>query len=962
GLIVLAMPLWFFSSLLETALQRTEDSAMALLREKLLQESERVKELMTPAAYVKETINKAHRKILPEVTQDLVKLRPEKDFGQDMFDEKLPLKMLTALHAHHLRPLFIVITTPEFFDTHYWFARELRKQCPEPDNLAYAMAYELLEISAKLYQQYYQHNWKQIFIKPHLQLLCKIGLNTSGSLNIKYLNRFGEIVLPHDTVMERFTDYFGRQSLYYYAYNCLSRENLHGAYKIGILQAAIRPSEILKNALNRSSEQIEVNLVKLPEHKPGFFESDQYLEFFDRPPTDFWNHFFFQQRLSKQQIVVDSADYHIRLRAAQPEEIKAIRSVQRAFRIASGCLVLIYLMATVHYWLFGFSLPLPIRRKLLLLLAVIIFIPVTGTGLLAMISLKGSDRVIENHVMEKTQEILREFLQYDDENDVRLQLAMLEIKRRLEEYDGKQIIPKAMLSRRGDDLLWMQTLTGQHTILSQNGEIVHYNGILQIIGKDSHKLINIVLPKFLNSLGLLNKHGNALSDTLALGLSEDYITPEREETRLPHESTLQQEISHTLDTSRATTILVQTRSGDYLFAFSRLNDGDINTHAYLGEFARTVQKWFTRSDPYCDVELGARLRRQYNLHMYAWPSNTLLNNEMLESFRRAIELKDSGARIIHTDSGIKANVWSQRPHRAAMFAAIGQSRGKGIGQLAVSMLFPVLTGYAILLIMVLSMLFAEFIIKPVNIFAEGIQRLSNEEYGVIIEKFSGDEFSLMTSAFNKMSAALRQREMIKRLVSKKLIEKVENIYGKAMARTEKVRISVVASDIRGFTTISEKYSPSEVVELLNTYFTAMEEAISANSGVIDKYIGDAIQAVYYDKAGLESSAHRACRTAIAMRRKLEELNRQRGREGLFALENGIGITTGLAVSGSIGSETGRKDFTIIGRITEQAAHLEAATINTGSRILVCAVTQSAVAGSFSFARHDDASWELTDAC
>jgi len=293
-----------------------------------------------------------------------------------------------------------------------------------------------------------------------------------------------------------------------------------------------------------------------------------------------------------------------------------------------------------------------------------------------------------------------------------------------------------------------------------------------------------------------------------------------------------------------------------------------------------------------------------------------------------------------------------------MLVAIGQSRSKGIGQLAISMIFPVLTGYAILLIMVLSLLFAEFIIKPVNIFSEGIQKLSKEEYGIIIDKFSNDEFSLMTSAFNKMSAALRQREMIKRLVSEKLIEQVESSDKAEKNKTEEVEISVVASDIRGFTSISEKFSPSEVVELLNNYFTAMEKAISEHHGVIDKYIGDAIQAVFYEKQGMAKPAERACSSALAMRSQLQQLNKRRAEEGLFPLENGIGIATGRAVSGSIGSENGRKDFTIVGRITEQAASLESATINVKSRILVCNNTKMAVAGTFAFADHDANSWEL----
>jgi class 3 adenylate cyclase len=961
GLVVLAAPLWFFNNLIETALHRSEDSAMGLLREKLLQESERVKELMTPAAYIKETIKEAHKTILPEVNQNLIKLTPDKDFGQEIFNDQMPLKMLKALHDLALEPLYITVASPEFSDVHYWFGSELLRQCQEPENLASVMAYQLMSTSLSLYEQYYQNQWPLLSLSENLRKFGNFGFANSSWMGFTYLNRYSEFILPHDTVVEKFTDYYGRQSLYYYAYNCLSRVTLHGGYQIGILQESVSARAILRSALSRSPKEINVSLVQLPKARSGFFTNDNGLEFFDRPPTGFWNHFFFKQRLFKKKIPSNIDSYHIRLRASQPEEINAFRKIHKAFRLLAGGLLLLYAMAAIHYWLFGLSLQSSIRRKLVLLLAGIIFIPVAGSGLLAFISLKGSDRVIENHVMEKTMALLHEFILYDDENENRSQLAMLEIKRRIENYEGNKLDQVKILgSQAGDNLEWLRKLTGQHSMLAQDGSIIHFAPNLSNNGRDSHKLLDIILPKYFANLGLLKKRGNFLSDTFALGLSEDFISPSREESRLPHESTLQQEISHTLDTSRAATIIAQTRGGNFINVFSRAKDGDINTHAYLSEFAENSQKWFARSDPYCDIELSARLRRQYYVSMYAWPSSTLLNDEMLESFRWLLETKDSGRRIIHRDGGIKTNAWNLRPQRAAIFAAIGQNRGKGIGQFAISMIFPVLAGYAVLVVMVLSLLFAEFIIKPVKIFSEGIQRLSNEEYGVIIDKFSGDEFSQMTSAFNKMSAALRQREMIKRLVSARLVEQVESTDATTAARTEKVCISVVASDIRGFTSISEKFTPSEVVELLNTYFTAMEKAISENHGVIDKYIGDAIQAVFYEQPGLACSAERACHTALAMRRQLQELNQQRTEMGLFPLENGIGIVTGTAVSGSIGSETGRKDFTIIGRITERAAQLEAATVNAKSRILVCNSTQITVAGNFALTRHDDVSWELSD--
>jgi len=219
GLIVLATPLWFFNNLIETAMQRSEDSAMGLLREKLLQESERVKELLSPTAYVKATIKKAHSEILPDVTQKLIKMVPAKDFGIDLFDEHFPAKMLEALCRLQMKPLYITVASPNFSRVHYWYADELHKQCPEPEDLARVMAYEIMTVSSRLYQQYYQKEWPIFRITPGLLKLSEYGFNISTHMNFRYLNRYGEIILPHDTVLERFTDYFDKQMLYYYAYN-----------------------------------------------------------------------------------------------------------------------------------------------------------------------------------------------------------------------------------------------------------------------------------------------------------------------------------------------------------------------------------------------------------------------------------------------------------------------------------------------------------------------------------------------------------------------------------------------------------------------------------------------------------------------------------------------------------------------------------------------------------------------
>ncbi|CAN5419185.1 hypothetical protein BH11MYX1_BH11MYX1_48610 [soil metagenome] len=225
-----------------------------------------------------------------------------------------------------------------------------------------------------------------------------------------------------------------------------------------------------------------------------------------------------------------------------------------------------------------------------------------------------------------------------------------------------------------------------------------------------------------------------------------------------------------------------------------------------------------------------------------------------------------------------------------------------------------------------------------------VKQLEQQEYVKVDVLRTVDELEDLAAAFNTMVDGLKERDKLRTTFGKYMTQTViEHLMsGKVQLGGETLTVTILFSDIRSFTSISEQMNDAQaVVGLLNEYFTEMVTIVMEEDGVVDKYIGDAIMAVFGAPVSKPDDAVRAARAAVRMRVALAELNTRLVARGVSPLRTGIGIHTGVVVAGNIGSEA-RMEYTVIGDAVNLASRLESSTKELGVDVLISAETNELV--------------------
>ncbi|MBC8338048.1 MAG: adenylate/guanylate cyclase domain-containing protein [Alphaproteobacteria bacterium] len=259
-------------------------------------------------------------------------------------------------------------------------------------------------------------------------------------------------------------------------------------------------------------------------------------------------------------------------------------------------------------------------------------------------------------------------------------------------------------------------------------------------------------------------------------------------------------------------------------------------------------------------------------------------------------------------------------------------------------------GLAALLVgLVVIMLMTNRIVFPIRLLVRGTREIMDGNYDYTVENKSKDEVGQLARAFNHMTGGLKEKEQIRNLFGKyvhpsivsDIMENPENLQQGGTRRVQ----TLLFSDIAGFTTISEGMDAEELVGFLNEYLGAMADELTANDGILDKYLGDGIMAFWGPPLTKGNHAVLACNAALGMQIKLDDMRRDWQARGLPPIHARIGVATGEVIVGNIGSEQAQ-DYTCIGDTVNLASRLEGVNKAYRTDIIVDEATLDMAEGKF----------------
>lgn len=258
---------------------------------------------------------------------------------------------------------------------------------------------------------------------------------------------------------------------------------------------------------------------------------------------------------------------------------------------------------------------------------------------------------------------------------------------------------------------------------------------------------------------------------------------------------------------------------------------------------------------------------------------------------------------------------------------------------------------SLVLAFIIAQVFSQRLAKPIVELVGHTRRIARGDYSIRNKSYRNDELGRLSEAFDQMASGLDERERIRVAFGKAVSPEIARqlLRDGAKLGGEERQVTILFADLRGFTSLSEKLTPQELITLLNRYLDRMVAVIDRHGGTIDKFIGDSIMALFGAPGEQPDAADRALAAALEMQRALAELNRELAAEGRPPLGIGIGINTARVVAGNMGSHS-RLNYTVVGDGVNVASRLQSLTRTTEYRtdLITSAATLAALQSPATF--------------
>ncbi len=250
-------------------------------------------------------------------------------------------------------------------------------------------------------------------------------------------------------------------------------------------------------------------------------------------------------------------------------------------------------------------------------------------------------------------------------------------------------------------------------------------------------------------------------------------------------------------------------------------------------------------------------------------------------------------------------------------------------------LMLILFGIGLAMSIVGALMIARGLSHPIEQLVNTAKRIEDGDYSKGVEIQRQDEIGTLANSFNSMVEGLAERDRVQSLLGKVVSREVaDELLSRGIELGgEEREVTILFSDVRDFTSLCEQHAPNEILNLLNRYLTQMSKSIEQHGGIVDKYIGDAIMALFGAPVFNEESPRNAINCALEMQSEIRLLNHELVKDGLQRLTIGIGINTSNVVAGNMGS-LNRLNYTVIGDGVNLASRLEGLTKLYGAEIIV----------------------------